>query len=424
MPGGRPSPVTTAVVGMGGYAARILDLLLRQEESPDHPPRVVAVTSSAPGRHPELAARLQAHGIAIVPTYEALLAREDVEAVWLPVPIDLHLPFLQQALAAGKPVLCEKPVAGCVDDCDRMIAMRDARLLPVAIGYQDIYEPATTTLKRRILAGDLGAITSVTLHGVWPRDSVYFGRADWSGRLRRNGVWVLDSPVQNALNHFINLTLFLLGPAPGESAAPVAVEAELYRANDIENYDTASLRLRLDCGTTFLVLVTHAAARPVHPVIRLKGEAGWAEWRFDGDITVQRHGGSAETIPHPAAEVARAAMVARFNRLVRGVPDPDRAVASLEVARAPLIAVNGTSEAAPVVDIPAELVSVVEGAGGATTRVVAGMEDLVIRCAADGLMFHESGLAGWTVPAGRRDLAGYDHFVGPFGWPGGSAAGR
>jgi predicted dehydrogenase len=410
----RSAPVATAVVGMGGYAARILDLLLRQEESPDYPPRVVAVTSSAPERHAELAARLTARGIAIVPTFEALLAREDVEAVWLPVPIDLHLPFLQQTLAAGKPALCEKPAAGCVDDCDRMIEMRDAQPLPVAIGYQDIYEPSTTTLKRRILTGDFGAITSVTLHGVWPRDSAYYGRADWSGRLQRNGVWVLDSPVQNALNHFINLTLFLLGPTPTQSARPGSVEAELYRANDIENYDTASLRLGLDGGATFLVLVTHAAARTIHPVIRLQGEAGWAEWRFDGDITVQLGGRPPETIPHPAAEVARAAMVARFNRLVRGAPDPDRAVATLETSREPLVVVNGTSEAAPVVDIPAPLISVVEGAGGATTRVVAGMEDLVTRCASDGLMFHESGLADWTVPAGRRELTGYDHFAGPF----------
>jgi len=414
MASGQPAPVATAVVGMGGYAARILDLLLRQEGSPDHPPRVVAVTSSAPQRHPELAARLQAHGVAIAPSFEALLARQDVEAVWLPVPIDLHLPFLRQALAAGKPVLCEKPVAGCVDDCDRMIEIRDAQPLPVAIGYQDIYEPSTTSLKRHILAGELGAITSVTLHGVWPRDSLYYGRADWSGRLRRNGVWVLDSPVQNALNHFLNLTLFLLGPTPAESALPVAVEAELYRANDIENYDTASLRLRLDSGTTFLVLVTHAAQRTIHPVIRLSGESGWAEWRFDGDITLQRNGRPPETISHPSAELARAAMVARFNRLVRGAADPDRAVATLETARAPLIAVNGTSEAAPVHQIPADLISVVEGAAGATTRVVAGIEDLISRRAADGLMFHESGLAHWTAPAGGRDLAGYDHFAGPF----------
>jgi predicted dehydrogenase len=413
---GQPAPVATAVVGMGGYAARILDLLLRQEGNSDHPPRVVAVTSSAPQRHPELATRLQAHGVAIAPSFEALLARQDVEAVWLPVPIDLHLPFLRQALAAGKPVLCEKPVAGCVDDCDRMIEIRDAQPLPVAIGYQDIYEPSTTALKRHILAGELGAITSVTLCGVWPRDSFYYGRADWSGRLRRNGVWVLDSPVQNALNHFINLTLFLLGPTPAHSALPVVVEAELYRANDIENYDTASLRLRLDCGTTFLVLVTHAAQSTIHPVIRLSGESGWAEWRFDGDITLQRNGRPPETISHPSADLARAAMVARFNRLVRGTVDPERAVATLETARAPLIAVNGTSEAAPVNDLPAELISVVQGASGATTRVIAGIEDLITRCVATGAMFHESGLAGWTVPAGERDLAGYCHFAGPFGW--------
>jgi len=46
----RKDPIATAVVGMGGYAGRIIDLLLRTESDDDHPPRLVAVTSSNPTR--------------------------------------------------------------------------------------------------------------------------------------------------------------------------------------------------------------------------------------------------------------------------------------------------------------------------------------------------------------------------------------
>jgi len=306
-------------------------------------------------------------------------------------------------------------VAGCVDDCDAMIAERDRHRLPFAVGYQDIWEPSTTALKERILAGRLGRVAAVTVHAAWPRDSKYYGRADWSGRLKRNGVWILDSPVQNAMNHFINLALFLLGPVPGESAGVRRIEAELYRARDIENYDTASLRLHLEGGPVCLVLLTHATGETLHPVIRIDGDAGTAVWRFNGPTTWQEKGGPVEVIAEPTADGARAAMVSRFNRLVRGAPDPSRAVATLEVARAPLVAVNGASEAAPVRPIPASRQEVLTSADGATTVTVPGIAELLAFCAAEGCMLHESGRADWTGPAGECDLAGYRHFAGPYG---------
>jgi len=411
----RTGSVATAVAGMGNYAGRIINLLLGAEDSADHPPRLVAVTSSNPDRHPEMAEQLRSRDIAIEPSFDALLARDDVEAVWLPVPIDLHLPFSRQVLEAGKAVLCEKPVAGCVDDCDAMIAERDRHRLPFAVGYQDIWAPSTTALKHRILAGRLGRIAAVTVHAAWPRDSKYYGRADWSGRLKRNGVWILDSPVQNAMNHFINLALFLLGPTPGESAGVRRIEAELYRARDIENYDTASLRLHLEDGPACLVLLTHATGDTVHPTIRIDGDAGTALWHFNGPTTWQEKGGPVEVMAEPTADGARAAMVSRFNRLVRGVPDPSRAVATLEVARAPLVAVNGASEASPVRTIPASQLEVLTAADGATTVTVPGITELLAHCAAEGCLLHESGRADWTGPAGECDLTGYRHFAGPFG---------
>ena len=60
--------------------------------------------------------------------------------------------------------------------------------------------------------------------------------------MQRDGRWVMDSPAANALSHFLQLPLYLLGPSMNQAATPVKVEAELYRANSIENYDTCSIR--------------------------------------------------------------------------------------------------------------------------------------------------------------------------------------
>jgi len=407
------NPIGMAVVGLGGYGGRIIERILEAASGDDHPPRLVAVTSSNPARHREAVGRLEGLGVAICSDLDDLLECEDVEAVWLPVPIELHRPFMDRTLAAGKAVMCEKPVSGSVDDCDLMIASRNRHGLPAAIGYQSIYDPATLALKRRILAGDLGRVISICLQGVWPRGSTYYHRAPWAGRLQSNGVWILDSAFQNAFNHFPNLGLFIAGPTPEESAVPVGVEAELYRVNEIETYDTASIRMTLDTGATFLVLITHAAVEPRDPTIIFTGERGTATWRFNGEITFQRPGSTDAPMPVLDVESQRRTMVSAFNRRVRHTPDPTRAVATLEQARATLVAVNGVTEAAPVHTVPAAHVRIVDGADGSVTRTIPGIAGLFDRCVRRGQMLHEVGEAEWSVPALAKDLTGYRHFAGP-----------
>src|SRR5439155_12971925 len=241
------SPVAIGTVGLGGYAGSICRRLGRQSRERDPPVRLAAVFEPDAATHAGRLRELRAAGVRVAGSYEDLLAGQ-VEAVWLPLPIDLHRPFTEQALGAGKAVMCEKPPAGCVDDLHAMMAARDRAGLPVAIGFQDMYDPATDAVKRLLLDGAIGRPRAATLLACWPRGLAYFSRNGWAGRFRRDGAWVMDSPASNAMSHFVNLLLFWLGEAPAAPAVPVAVEAELYRANDIENYDTCSLRVQTAGG--------------------------------------------------------------------------------------------------------------------------------------------------------------------------------
>src|ERR1700685_968014 len=67
-------------------------------------------------------------------SYEALLADPDIDAIYNPLPNELHVPWTERALAAGKHVLCEKPIALDADEVRRLIAARDrsGRLLAEA----------------------------------------------------------------------------------------------------------------------------------------------------------------------------------------------------------------------------------------------------------------------------------------------------
>jgi len=400
------------VAGLGGYAAFMTDQLLACSESAGGPVKLRAVCDPQAAAFGRRVAELEQRGVRVLERYEDLLA-EPIEAVWLPLPIHLHRAFTEQALAAGKAVMCEKPAAGCVQDVDAMIAARDAAKLPVAIGFQHIYDPATLQLKRRLLDGGIGEIDSATLHACWPRDDAYYDRNTWAGAVQRDGVWVLDSPANNALSHYINLALFLLGSSVDESARLISVEAELYRGRPIENYDTISMRLTLEGDVPVVVLLTHACKKAVEPQIRIKGTDGTAVWQAEGQsVLASRSGEPMGTIKH--AQKVHREMIERFAQLVRGQNDPTRTVATLETSRVQTQAINAASQAAAVRDVPASAVRVTASSGGAAVRAIIGIEQAFASCVEHGQTLHESGCFDWTRPVERLEIAdGYACFTGP-----------
>jgi predicted dehydrogenase len=348
----------------------------------------------------ERIAEAREHGVRVFSDYKDLLATE-VEAIWLPVPIDLHRRFTEMAVAAGKAVMCEKPAAGSVDDVDAMMAARDRAKVPVAIGFQHIYDPAISEVKRRILRGDIGKILSVTLHACWPRDERYYLRNNWAGKYKRGDTWVLDSPANNALAHFINLGLYFLGSKPSESAVPLSIETELYRAKPIETYDTVAMRLHLPGGATLLALLTHACRQTVDPVVEITGERGSV--RF---VNMRALELSAEDTIEPFSVTPHlhVNMIRRFASCVRYGDTHD--IASLECARAQTVAVNGASQAVAVRNVDKQSID-------PASYSIRGIEQLFTQCAEAGQLPHESGQAKWTAPAGKLDLRNYSHFTGP-----------
>lgn len=405
--------VMFGIAGIGGYAGTVRNLLLDPDwnNGTGEPlVRLAAVCEPDEVTHAATISQLRGRGVAVYANYHELLNSE-IEAVWLPVPIHLHRTFCEQALAAGKAVLCEKPAAGAIDDVDAMIAARDRAGLPVAIGYQNVYETTMPVIKRMLADGIIGRITDATLHACWPRGESYYQRNNWAGAMKRNGVWVLDSPANNALAHFINIVLFMLGPAAELSAQPIAAEAELYRVNPIENYDTVSLRLTLQNGVRFLVLLTHACAASHEPRVTFHGERGRLDWSQDNGATfLGPNGGVLQHIARDAQMHRN--MVRRMVHCLRGHGGEDILMATLEVARAHTLAVNGASSAARIVDVPPSYVQTISTKEG-SLRVIASVEQAFAQCAAQRQMLNESNLLPWTVAPGLCDLRGYRHFAGP-----------
>jgi predicted dehydrogenase len=403
------SPIRLGLAGLGGYAGYICDRILEDAASTNTSAHLVAVCDPALERFGARVRQLEERGIKAVKTFDQLLAM-DIEAVWLPLPIDLHRPFTEAALKAGKAVMCEKPAAGSVDDVDAMIAARDRANVPVAIGFQDIYQPLVAQLKQRMVAGDFGRPVAATVFGCWPRSERYFGRNDWAGRFKRDGRWVMDSPATNALAHFINLSMFLLGPAPQSSASPTYVAAELYRANRIDNFDTCSMRITLAGDVPLYIAYTHACNTNCDPIITIECEKSTLHYVAGRHVEI-RTGTAVEVLPllsHPHPYILRA-----FHSWMRNGVDSSIG-ATLEMAREHVVAMNVASETSPIHDIPGDYIDILQGPDHAPLRSIREIIPAMHACASRKCMLHETKLAGWSVEAHSHAIPrNYSHFAGP-----------
>src|SRR5690606_35584330 len=137
----------------------------------------------------------------------------------------------------GFHVLCEKPAAGNHGEALEMqrAARETGKIL--AIGYQNMYTPTVRRIKELTLegrrGGALGRLLTATCSARWPRGASYYGRNAWAGRLAVSGREIFDSPVQNALAHYLQDMLFIAGPDARTCATPVRLYGENYRAKSI-----------------------------------------------------------------------------------------------------------------------------------------------------------------------------------------------
>lgn len=94
-------------------------------------------------------------------SYESLLADPDIDAVYIPLPNHLHVAWTLKAVAAGKHVLCEKPMALRAEDFDAVIAARDASGLLVAEAFMILHHPQWQRARDWLLAGEIGRLRHV-----------------------------------------------------------------------------------------------------------------------------------------------------------------------------------------------------------------------------------------------------------------------
>jgi predicted dehydrogenase len=306
-------------------------------------------------------------------------------------PLQFHAAQIVAALAEGSHVLCEKPLCVTVDEGERIIEVKQKSGKLVSIGYQWSFSTAILELKKEISSGRLGRPLRFKTIMQWPRNFAYYGRNRWAGRIRdEQGCWVLDSVVSNATAHYLHNMFYLLGPAWGESAFPASVTAELYRANAIENYDTAALRIHTTGGTELLYYATHATLEKVEPLFSFEFEEAVVTYNQneEGQIIATFRNGEKRVYGDPTAgNEEKLWMTIAALKTGKTVP------CGPEAALPQVICVNGIQEVGTIQPFPGVLIKhQVNDQGEADGVYVEGLNQALMACYEEWLLPHEAGI--------------------------------
>jgi predicted dehydrogenase len=143
-----------AVVGLGTFAVgQVLPAMLDSARS-----RVTAFVSGNPRKAGDLGARYGVSRFYDYADFDKIAQDDEIDCVYIALPVGLHAEYAIRALKAGKHVLCEKPMAATSAECEAMIAAAKAAGKQLGIAYRVHFEPNTIEAVRLVKTGEIGAI--------------------------------------------------------------------------------------------------------------------------------------------------------------------------------------------------------------------------------------------------------------------------
>jgi predicted dehydrogenase len=197
---------------------------------------------------------------------EALLERDDVDAVYIALPHSLLTPIAERALEAGKHVLVEKPMGLDTRAIRALGETARERGLVAAPVFELRTKPVFAAARELVRTGAIGEIRAVRITTVIDKPAAYWSAAPWRARRADAGGGVV---LMNAI-HQLDLVRFITGLDAASVAAEVAT---LYA--DVEVEDSAAAVLRLSNGAiASLAAAAHSPGAEHEERIALDGSLG------------------------------------------------------------------------------------------------------------------------------------------------------
>jgi predicted dehydrogenase len=184
--------------------------------------------------------------------WHELLRDEEVDAVYLATPVHLHAAQAIAAAEAGKHVLCEKPMAMNVRECDQMIDAGRGNNVKLGVAYYRHFYPVVERIKSIIKSGEIGAPVLAQVNAFeWFNPAAGDPRS-WLLKKDLSG----GGPMFDFGCHRIEVLTNIFGPI----TAVRSMAARILFDREVE--DTATALFQFEGGACGVLAVSHAAAEP------------------------------------------------------------------------------------------------------------------------------------------------------------------
>ena len=334
------SDVTAGVVGVGFIGVAHVEALRRLGV------HVAGVVGSSPER-----AEVKAQAADLPTVYEsveALASDPAIDVVHITSPNYAHADQVRICLAAGKHVVCEKPLALNSEDTAELVARAEASRLVNAVCFNIRFYPLNHQAMAMVRADTIGEPRLIT--GSYHQDWLLLD-TDWNWRLQPEEAGQLRA-VADIGSHWLDLTRFITGRrieevmadlhtlvpirrhpvGPVESFVPVAVDQELVEEH-MTSDDAAGILLRYEGGARGAVTISQVSAGRRNAVrYEIAGSKSALSWSSDSpdDLWIGNRGRPNEILHRDPALAApeAAALIAYPGGHVEGFPDTFRALFS------------------------------------------------------------------------------------------------
>ncbi|MFB6125899.1 MAG: Gfo/Idh/MocA family protein [Halolamina sp.] len=207
------------------------------------------------------------HGAAVTTDHESLVARDDVDVVYVGVPPLGHRAVVADALAAGNHVVCEKPIAEDAATGREMVALAGDADAVAAVNLPFRYTPGFVELRERVERGAVGDPRRVELSFRFPRWPREWQDVAWLESREQGG------PLREVGTHFLFGTQELFGPIETVNADVGYAGAESYETDAVGHFVAGGVR-----GTLDLLTDHDGPERNVVTVVGDEGSLSLTEW--------------------------------------------------------------------------------------------------------------------------------------------------
>jgi predicted dehydrogenase len=264
-------------------------------------------------------------------------------------------------------------------------------------------------LKSDILNGEFGSPLEFKSYSSWRRYDNYYNESDWKGRLRnKNGEWILDAVSTNATAHYLFNIFFMAGNSIETSEMPAEAEVEIYRAKDIETYDTCFIRGSFNNGCKFYYFSTHSGEREINPTFLYKFENAVVTMSDESgkyELIAVYNDGRVKNYGNAMSEESGASKIAAMIKAIHG---ETQIPCTVDTVMPHIIISNAIFDQAEFANFPKDICYRNETPPGS---FVYNLVDESIKCYESMKLPSETGYS-WATNPTMLKLAGYNKFSG------------